>query len=285
MEYHYQFADIGFQVRGSQKELYTNHGVLTPFFVDGVLDNPYILSVALKEELTSPSGICLYHDTGKQIFQQDSCVVRYLGNPGANHMRICQQGRSSQIECLRSAYPAGITPKTILNAMEAEHRIVQHHGVILHASFICVEGKAILFTAPSGTGKSTQASLWCNERNASLINGDRAAIIVENDHIFACGIPFSGSSGVSKSAKLPLTAIVYLSQAKENICDELTGLKAFRKVWEGCSVNVWDKNDVSVASDTVMKIVEKVSVFHFACRPDREAVDVLYATLSDRRCL
>lgn len=281
MEHYYEFAGIRFRVIGSEQEIYSEHGVLMPFLTQSDDCDAYTLSISLTDDLTSPSGICIYEDPGKQIYHSDNSVIRFAGNPGRHHMRISRQGRSSQIECLRSAYPAGITPKTVLNAMEAEHRIVQHHGVILHASFIRVGEKAILFTAPSGTGKSTQAALWCRYRDAELINGDRAALMFHHGRVFACGIPFAGSSGVSKAAKLPLAAIVYLSQAKENVAEVLSGLTSFRKVWEGCSVNIWDKEDLSLASDTVLKVLKNVPVFHLACRPDQDAVDTLYSALTD----
>ena len=80
-------------------------------------------------------------------------------------------------------------------------------------------------------------------------------------------------------------AIVYLSQAKENRAEQLRGVSAFRKVWEGCSVNVWDREDLALASQTVLKVLDHVPVFHLACRADAQAVQTLYEVLTDRGCL
>ncbi len=69
---------------------------------------------------------------------------------------------------------------------------------------------AVLFTAPSGTGKSTQAELWRKHRGASIINGD-CTLIAEDDGVFtAFGFPFSGTSGIFENRKAPIAAVVYL---------------------------------------------------------------------------
>ena len=60
---------------------------------------------------------------------------------------------------------------------------------------------------------------------------------------------------------------------------QLKGFDAFRKVWEGISVNIWDSADVSVCSQTVLDALEVVPVYHLACTPDEEAVKALEQVL------
>ena len=285
MSYHYEFADIRLEVRMPEEERYSDHGVLRAFCSEPISSPDHSLTICLVDALSSPDGSCVYQDVGKQIYQTEDSIIRYAGNQDRQHLRIQRQGHFSQVQCLRKAYPAGVTPKVVLNSLEAEHLIVRNRGVLLHASFIRMGGSAILFTAPSGTGKSTQADLWCKYRNAELINGDRAAVMVRDDGIYACGIPFAGSSGVAKAAKLPLRAIVYLAQAPENRIEALKGFSAFRNVWEGCSLHTWDREDLSLASDCVLKILDRVPVFHLRCRPDAGAVDALYSVLHDGGCI
>lgn len=134
---------------------------------------------------------------------------------------------------------------------------------------------AILFTAPSGTGKSTQAELWKKYRNAEIINGDRAAVCVKEGKLTAEGIPFSGSSSYCSNRSVPLSAIVYLSQASETTIQILRGAEAFFKLWEGISVNSWVKEDVEHVSNVVQKVAEEIPVYHLSCTPDETAVTVL----------
>ena len=68
----------------------------------------------------------------------------------------------------------------IFNALALEKVLIAHESIILHASYVNYNGKAILFTAPSGTGKSTQAALWEEYKGAEIVNGDR--VIIQSDH-------------------------------------------------------------------------------------------------------
>ena len=280
MEHRYCFAGISITVRSTEDVLYTEHGVLSPFLSDHCSEDCRVLNFSLVNELSPEEGELIYADGSKRIYRTEDSVIRFAGSYDQLRMRIRRQGRMSDIQCLQSAYPAGVTPKTVLNAMEAEHLVVQNYGLILHASFVRTGDRAILFTAPSGTGKSTQAELWCHHRDAELINGDRAAVMLENNAVYACGIPFSGSSGVGKAAKLPLGAIIYLSQSPENHVERLSGFRAFRKVWEGCSVNIWNREDLSLSTDTLMQIIDRVPIYHLSCRPDENAVETMEAVLS-----
>ena len=104
-------------------------------------------------------------------------------------------------------------------------------------------------------------------------------------HFFIPKVRSRNAAHVAKAAKLPLRAIVYLAQAPENRIEDLKGFSAFRNVWEGCSLHTWDREDLSLASDCVLKILQRVPVFHLRCRPDEGAVDTLYSVLHDRGCI
>jgi hypothetical protein len=112
-------------------------------------------------------------------------------------------------------------------------------------------------------------------KGARLLNGDRAAVMREDTGVVVRGIPFAGSSGVFENESYPLAAIVYLSQAPETQIVRLSGVQAFRRVWEGCSVNTWNSKDVTACSETVLNVVQEIPVFHLACTPDETAVEAL----------
>ena len=102
---------------------------------------------------------------------------------------------------------------------------------------------------------------------------------VEGNNVYAWGIPFSGSSLVRKNVKLPLAAIVYLEQSLHNEILRLHGAKAFRNIWEGCSLQIWNTEDVQKCSETVVNVISAVPVYSLKCRPDEEAVEVLQQQL------
>jgi hypothetical protein len=166
-----------------------------------------------------------------------------------------------------------------LRILDMPHQVLRYRGVFLHASYILVDGKAILFTAPKQTGKSTQADLWHQYRGAEIINGDRAAIRLAEGKLLAEGIPFAGSSQYCKNRSLPIKAIVYLGQALKTTIRKLQGYEAFSKIWEGVSVNIWDREDLERVSAVVQKVAAEIPIYHMPCTPDESAVLALEEAL------
>lgn len=244
--------------------------VLERFAVSGAAD--HTVEFCPVDRLSAPEGALVYQDAGKQVFRFGQRQLRYDGSVSQSlegaYLRIQREGDRSFVQILRSAAPCGITGKLVMDAMEAEHMICRSGGFLLHAAVVEVAGKAILFTAPSGTGKSTQAGLWEKHRGARFVNGDRAA--VRGGTVW--GIPFCGTSKLARPSVLPIAAIVYLSQAPRTQIRKLAGTEAFRRLWEGCSINIWDPEDMERCADTVSGTVGAVPVYHLACTPDETAV-------------
>ena len=282
----YTIAGTCFKVFCPEMWMYRDDGALHAFRTqDTTADHTLVFS--LVEELAPPEGICVYRQPDKHVYIYGDTQIRYTGSVDQSlsgaYMRASRCGNSSSIQVRRNSLRGHITSKVVLTAMEMEHHIAQKGGFLLHASYIGWNNRAILFTAPSGVGKSTQAALWENLRGARLLNGDRAAVAVENGQVFVHGIPFSGSSGVAENVTLPLAAIVYLSQAPMTRITRLSGVKAFRSVWEGCSINLWNKEDVVLCTESVLHTAETIPVYHLACTPDESAVTALEQELTKQR--
>ena len=71
---------------------------------------------------------------------------------------------------------------------------------------------------------------------------------------------------------LPVKAIVYLGQASQTSIRRLRGTEAFRRIWEGVSVNTWNVEDVASAMDITTRVIGAVPVYHLVCTPDESAV-------------
>lgn len=243
----------------------------------GPCDVECILSVS--EELSPPEGELCYHSASTQVYRSGDKEISYLGSVAPSleeaYLRIERQNNQSLVQIKESSFPKGLTDNVILLCMQAVHHIANADGFLLHASWICYRDKAILFTGRSGIGKSTQAALWVKHRGAELINGDRVAVFPTAHGAEVRGIPYCGSSGVNKNRTMPLAAVVVLSQAPENTITRLTGVRAFRKLWEGCSVNLWDQSDIDKSTQAVADTVSAVPVFHLACTADERAVQIL----------
>ncbi len=282
MEKFYEIAGLRIRVVAADDQIYSDDGILAGFTASpGPWDHS--LSLEICPSLSPPNGDCIHTSPAMRVYFDGENTQRYVGSVAADwsgaHLRISRRGSESHVQLKKNEYTDRFGPKTVLNSMEAEHLLTMREGFILHASVISHGGKAILFTAPSGTGKSTQAQLWQDKRGAEIINGDRAAVRIEENRPVVWGLPFAGSSSYRKNAVLPLAAVVYLSQAPENTITRLGGARAFRRIWEGCSVNAWSREDVELCSRTVMNVAGLVPVYHLACTPDESAVLTLEKAL------
>ncbi len=180
-----------------------------------------------------------------------------------------------KIVYLPKKYKGQIWTRVVFDLMGYEDIAAQNGAVVFHASVVEHNGGAILFTAPCGTGKSTQAELWRKYRNADIINGDKALIYVKDGVPTVSGLTFCGSSNICKNKKLPVIAIVSLSQAKENTIRKLTGLGAYKAIYGGCYHSSSGVEINRMIDDVAEKFALSVPVVSLACLPDSSAVDTL----------
>lgn len=278
MKKYYSFAGVNVCVELPAGKAYTQERQLGPFRAEH-LEDPHCYRFELVQALDPPVGELAHGE--RQLWVSGDTTVRYVGEFTSPYMRAEHRGKVHRVQLREKDYPNEIGVKTVLNALAAEHLVVEAGGVILHCAYIGYAGKGILFTAPSETGKSTQAELWRSLRGADIINGDRGVMRFAHGQALAMGVPYSGSSTYCKNRTLPLAAIVYLGQASQTAIRRMKGFEAFRRVWEGCSVNSWDREDMSRASETVMNILGQVPVFELRCTPDESAVIALEGALQE----
>ena len=172
--------------------------------------------------------------------------------------------------------------QSVLNFMGLESIFLQNRTLLLHSSFIKGGSSAILFSAPSGTGKSTQAELWKQYENTDIINGDRAAIKRTEKGWTAWGLPYAGSSGIYRNECAKIAAIVVLRQGKENTIRQLGPAEAIRYLYPELMIHHWEPDFVNAALNLLQELIFDVSVFLLSCLPDRNAVQLLKETLMER---
>lgn len=171
--------------------------------------------------------------------------------------------------------PNDLIRYTLLNHLALDKTMNEHGRLLLHASFIETERGAVLFTAPSGTGKSTQAELWRQHRGATIINGDRAGIWRGEQGWLAGGVPWSGTSGISLNRILPLRAVVILRQGPENVLETPRASESLKALMEQTTINPWNREMYLRTQQHLIDLIQSVPVYRLRCRPDEGAVEVL----------
>ncbi len=206
-------------------------------------------------------------------------TVGYSGEKMQNGFSNANRsGSSVRIEFAES-YRGKISAKNALEESGIFRMLAEHGGVVLHSSYIITQrGEALLFSAPSGTGKSTQAELWRSYAGAKVINGDRALVKAENG-VTANGILFSGTSGISENVTAPLRAIVLLRQSEKNEIRSVSGKEAFMRLLPQCSYYPDEEENLRIVTGILAEIISAVPVYDFGCVPDESAVSALSEVL------
>lgn len=180
------------------------------------------------------------------------------------------------------AYTSLLNTDTIFHSMLAlEKHLVLQNSFVFHCSYLNFEGKAILFSGPSGIGKTTHTNLWCQylPDQAKVLNGDKCLLSREGNTFYANGWPICGSSGICHNERREVRAVVLLQQAPENRLIEEKKILTFRRVLEQLTVNYWNREFTEAAMTFADSLVSTLPCFTYGCNISREAVDILYQQL------
>lgn len=178
-------------------------------------------------------------------------------------------GRESSVKSVNNVLDIGCM-EYMLSALRA---------INLHSSFIRYRGEGILFTAPSGTGKSTQADLWETYTDAEQLNGDRSVIRCTDGIWTAYGFPFAGSSKIFRNESAPIRAIVVLRQAAENTVSRLRPGESFRLLYSETAIQRWNDAGHTAVVDQLLALCRAIPVYLLRCTPDERAVRLLETTI------
>ena len=154
-------------------------------------------------------------------------------------------------------------------------------GMIFHSSAIAVDGQAYLFTAPSGTGKSTHAHLWrqlLGER-AVMINDDKPIVRLIDGKFFVYGTPWNGKHNIGSNVSYPVKAVCLLRQAKENAIYKCSPAKTLMTILNQ-TVRPTDERKMDKLLTLAEKFIEKTAAYLLECNVSKQAAELSFNTMS-----
>lgn len=159
---------------------------------------------------------------------------------------------------------------------------VQRHMIQFHSSLIDYQGYGLMFLGPSGIGKTTQAELWNQYRDALIINGDIVFVQETEESFLGWGTPWHGSSPYCENTNVPVEALIILKQAPENSIRKLEGFEKVTAVSNSVFYPRWVENGMELCLETLDHLLSKIPVYELSCRPDEEAVELTEKTIFGR---
>ena len=278
MEYRLSLGGLALRI-DSQQELVVNPE-LVPFFDEGAVEPDVEIQVSWDwDALVLPT----WESEGRDLIQdyyfrdgQNWCMTRggYKG-----YIAAATYGpEMNRIQCTINAAPFLRPPGSLgsLLRLLPMRALFQYFGVsFFHASQIAVGGKGILFTAPSGTGKSTQARLWNRWEGARILCNDRTLVRQMGEGYRTFGFPIDGSEPVASSETCSLGAVVLLGQGKENRIERLRPVKALSALMPQLVIDGWNPDARIRAGELLMELIGQYPVYRLICTPDEGAVQCL----------
>lgn len=234
------------------------------------------------DEIEKPQGSVLMDEGIKWMCDQDDSndLYAFICSPESDKITFMLKANkncdSAFVKFIKKDSYSEYEANYIFSNILFRNYLINHQGLIIHASAVEWEKKGILFSAPSETGKSTQANLWETYMGARVLNDDCAAVRIPEAEVIVYGTPWSGSDNKFYNSSAPLSAVVMLEQAAENTICRLTNLQAVSRLMPRCLLPYHDSLLMVKAISNLEKIIMSVPVYLLRCRPDREAVELVY---------
>lgn len=157
-------------------------------------------------------------------------------------------------------------------------KILDYDALLLHAAAIAVDGEAYLFTAVSGTGKTTHINLWLKKfgDRAVVVNGDKPILRKLDGRFCVCGTPWSGKENLNTNINVPIRGICVLERSATNQIERITPQEGLHTMLTQ-TVRPHDVSRMDLMLHTLESLLETVPMYRLGCNMDPEAADVSYA--------
>lgn len=250
------------------------------------------ISLSSKDFIKVPEGRVIFEENIKWLSKPSAENGYYLYNTERNSDKILtladiddewKNGKFQYFDYNNQNDINGYKAQTeyythVLMGMMFRNCLINHGGIVIHASTLECEGRGIMFSAPSGTGKSTHVKLWQKYigDGVRILNDDTPAVRPKNGKLQVFGTPWSGSSGIHCNASAPLESIVLLEQAQANSLQQLSVPQSILKLMPRAFLPYFDQTMMHKTLDILENIFSRVPVYLLKCRPDKEAVELVY---------
>lgn len=156
-------------------------------------------------------------------------------------------------------------------------QMISYDTILFHGSVVAVDGVGYLFTAKSGTGKSTHTRLWREYfgDRAVMVNDDKPLLKITDCGVIAYGTPYNGKHRLGTNTSVPLKAICILTRSADNHIEAITREQAYTILLQ----QVYRPADMLKMTKTlelVDRLADSVKLYKLDCNMDISAAKIAY---------
>ena len=159
--------------------------------------------------------------------------------------------------------------------------LFERNVLVFHGSVVAVDGQAYLFTAKSGTGKSTHTRFWRETfgDRAVMVNDDKPFLRITEDGVLAYGSPWNGKHKLGNNICVPLKAICILERGEENQIQAISGQEASMMLFQQ-SNRPMDPRKMPIYMNLIDQLSKKTEFYRMQCNLDPNAAQVAFDAMS-----
>ena len=174
--------------------------------------------------------------------------------------------------------------ETLAVYRQIAERLPKYDTFLFHGSAIAVDGEGYLFTARSGTGKSTHTRLWRQRfgSRAVMVNDDKPLLRVTSQGVLVCGTPWDGKHRLSSNRSVPLKGICILERGEKNEISPISFRDGYALLLQQC-YRPADPMALGKTLSLLEKTGKDVPLYRLRCNMEPEAAQVAYNGMNERK--
>ena len=160
--------------------------------------------------------------------------------------------------------------------------VIRFHAMLVHSSALVMDGRAYLFSADSGVGKSTHTRLWLEAfgDRVHIMNDDKPVVRIYDDRVVACGTPFDGGSGIALNETYPLGAIIFVERGEENAVRVPADKEIIQLLYFQTARFVGPKT-AEMMLDNFDRLIGRTKFLILTCNMDISAAETAFRAIQD----
>ncbi len=183
----------------------------------------------------------------------------------------------NDIKACQKRYPALSVESAeyLASGIKFYRQLLNYDGFMIHSSAIEYNGKAYMFSAPCGTGKSTHTEYWIKklgEENVRIINDDKPAVRLMNDVFYCCGTPWSGKHDLSNDIIVPVGALVFIERSEVNNIRKIKPGELLKRFFPQ-TIRPLEPENMGKLLDLFEKMTQQVPVYILGAENDIKAAE------------